>query len=390
MLDNLVTIKQIESYKNMLRIIGELSKLFNDGTKPFLYYRCHENIFCKYLDAENLAREDCSVDAKIGHLGIGLKTWVGSDLQKVAEFNNLRNRYDKLEGIELCKEVARLRNRRIQFTMDSHDLNEVTYHIVKRDKGVMNLMEHSFDMIDVDNIKLLENSRDGKNPKFTDGKHSYSFNNSKSTLFMYFDDLKLFDSINISINDDPFEILEKLDSTSNEAVFADNDIDYPQLCLKLYTTDRVTGQKVINRKSGLNQWNASGRKRDADELYIPYPSADRIRDPHFFPPRDENFNLTLPNGKVISAKVCQDGGKAIMSNPNKDLGHWILRDLLKVKEHEIVTMDTLEDCGIDSVVFTKIDSSNYKVHFGSIGTYENMYGNENSDDFEEEVENELF
>ena len=45
MLDNLVTIKQIESYKNMLRIIGELSKLFNDGTKPFLYYRAIENGF---------------------------------------------------------------------------------------------------------------------------------------------------------------------------------------------------------------------------------------------------------------------------------------------------------------------------------------------------------
>ena len=108
MLNNQITAEQIKSYKNMLRILGELSKLFNDGSKPFLYYRCHENVFCKYLNAENLAREDCSVDAKIGSMGVGLKTWVGNDLQKVAEFNNLRSRYDQLEGIELCKEISRL------------------------------------------------------------------------------------------------------------------------------------------------------------------------------------------------------------------------------------------------------------------------------------------
>ena len=305
MLNNQITAEQIKSYKNMLRILGELSKLFNDGSKPFLYYRCHENVFCKYLNAENLAREDCSVDAKIGSMGVGLKTWVGNDLQKVAEFNNLRSRYDQLEGIELCKEISRLRNRRIQFTIDSHGLKEIKYHIVKRDTGAMKLMEHSFDMIDVDNIKLLS-SRDCKNPKFTDGKHTYSFNNSKSTLFMYFDELKLYDTIRVSINDDPFEILEKMDGAYNEAVFAGNEIEHPQLCLKLYTVDRSTGQKTVNIKSGLNQWNAAGRKRDADELYIPYPSADRERNLNFFPPRDKNFDLILPNGKTISAKVCQD------------------------------------------------------------------------------------
>lgn len=379
MLNNQITAEQIKSYKNMLRILGELSKLFNDGSKPFLYYRCHENVFCKYLNAENLAREDCSVDAKIGSMGVGLKTWVGNDLQKVAEFNNLRSRYDQLEGIELCKEISRLRNRRIQFTIDSHGLKEIKYHIVKRDTGAMKLMEHSFDMIDVDNIKLLS-SRDCKNPKFTDGKHTYSFNNSKSTLFMYFDELKLYDTIRVSINDDPFEILEKMDGAYNEAVFAGNEIEYPQLCLKLYTVDRSTGQKTVNIKSGLNQWNAAGRKRDADELYIPYPSADRERNLNFFPPRDKNFDLILPNGKTISAKVCQDSGKAIMSNPNKELGHWILRDLLKVKERELVTMKTLEDCGIDCVVFTKISDNKYKIHFGPLGTYEKTYGQDSNDE----------
>ena len=44
-------VEQKENYKNMLKIMGKLSKLFSESNKPYLYYRCHENIFCKYFDA---------------------------------------------------------------------------------------------------------------------------------------------------------------------------------------------------------------------------------------------------------------------------------------------------------------------------------------------------
>ena len=61
-----------EKYKQMLKIMGQLSNLFSENECPYLAYRAHENIFCKYLEAENLARSDCSADAKKDRIGIGL------------------------------------------------------------------------------------------------------------------------------------------------------------------------------------------------------------------------------------------------------------------------------------------------------------------------------
>ena len=84
---------QRENYKKMLSIVGSLTQLFSESDCPYLAYRAHENIFCKYFEAENLARLDCSADAKKNRIGIGLKTWTGQDDQKVAEFGKLRETF---------------------------------------------------------------------------------------------------------------------------------------------------------------------------------------------------------------------------------------------------------------------------------------------------------
>ena len=63
----------------------------------------------------------------------------------------------------------------------------------------------------------------------------------------------------------------------------------------------------------------------------------------------------------MSAKICQDGGKALMSNPKKELGKWLLRDVLHLKEGELLTMEKLNRFGFDSVIITKIDSENFKI-----------------------------
>ena len=55
-------VEQRENYKSMLALIGSLSNLFADSETPMLYYRAHENAFCKYFEADNLSREDCSAD----------------------------------------------------------------------------------------------------------------------------------------------------------------------------------------------------------------------------------------------------------------------------------------------------------------------------------------
>lgn len=118
-------------YKKMLKLVGQLSNLFSESECPYLAYRAHENIFCKYLDAVNLARSDCSADAKKGAVGIGLKTWMGNDDQKVAEFGKLKKNYADLKGIDLVKKVAEYRNERIRVTKKMHGIEDMIYHVVK-------------------------------------------------------------------------------------------------------------------------------------------------------------------------------------------------------------------------------------------------------------------
>ena len=103
-----------ENYKKMLSVMGRLSNLFSESNCPYLAYRAHENIFCKYLVAENLARADCSADAKKDGIGIGLKTWMGNDDQKVAEFGKLKKSYADLKLMKfrilmLCLQVFLVR-----------------------------------------------------------------------------------------------------------------------------------------------------------------------------------------------------------------------------------------------------------------------------------------
>lgn len=361
-----------DNYKSILAIIGKLTRLFSESDCPYLPYRIQENAFCKYFNADNLARHDCSADAKKNNIGIGIKTWVGNDDQKVAEFDSLRKSYSHLIGIELVKKIAEYRNQRIKITKNLHGLNNLIYHIIKRTPQTMQIYEHAFDMIDIENISVINGRGYANNTYFTDGRHTYHFSLSKNTLYMLFNDMELKDTISVEILDDPYAFLMELNANlpeTRDIVVSSSTIDTTnKICLRLYSTRN--GKKVVFEKSGLNQWNADGRPRNANEIYIPFPSNDRTNNANFFPPREQPFNLTLPDGKVISAKVCQADGKAIMSNPNNVLGEWLLRDVFELPEGTIVTYEMLEIFGIDNVIFTKESELNYSVDFGEIGTYE--------------------
>lgn len=392
--------EQQEQYKLLLGMMGHLSNLFSESNSPYLAYRVHENIFCKSFQAENLARGDDSADAQKGAIGIGLKTWTGQDDQKVAEFGRLLPQYENLTGIELVRKISEFRNIRIRTTKNMHGISTMIYHVVKRVPNMMKILECSFDPVDIDNIELIPDRGTANNIYFTDHNHTYHFSNTKHTLYMIFDDMQEMDSFPVEILSDPYSLLvsaiyatnklQKPSSISPDIVFSplgdsstvnvelhgDVFVAPEQLCLKLYTrTGKNTGrQKYVQEKSGLNQWNALGRPRDPNEIYIPYPIEDRRRNENFFPPRDTPFNLRLPDGSIISAKVCQENGKAIMSNPNKVLGKWLLRDVFELPERTLVTYDMLVQFGIDSVVFTKHSDSDYSVDFSEIGTYEEFYG----------------
>lgn len=401
-----------ENYKEMLTIVGKLSRLFSTAEEPYLYYRAHENIFAKYFDVDNNARHDDSADAYSIEqgVGIGLKTWVGQDNQKVAEFGRLRPNYEDLDGMDLIQQIAEYRNTRIRTTINAHGLREMLYHIVKRTSGMMHIYESAFDYIDREHIVLDENRGNANNIYFSDGNHTYHFNKSKSTLYMIFDDMVLMDEFEVEIVDDPYDLLARVlgeERIEDEHVGVEGVVEafthrmerYRQLCLRLYATDR-NGQKYVPERSGLNQWNANGRARDVNEVYIPYLKEDRERSLDFFPPRDTPFTLILPDNTEISAKVCQRAyrklsdteyenlseeekriedekalvGKSIMSNPNKVLGQWLLRDVLQIQEGTVITYDMLRVYNIDCVVFTKISDRTYRIDFGELGTYERFYG----------------
>ena len=86
----------------------------------------------------------------------------------------------------------------------------------------------------------------------------------------------------------------------------------------------------------------------------------------------------------MSAKVCQDNSKALMSNPNSALGKWLLRDVLNLPEREMLTYDKLQAIGLDTVVIYKTDNKTYDIDFTRIGSYEKFL-NENGESGEEEA-----
>lgn len=127
----------------------------------------------------------------------------------------------------------------------------------------------------------------------------------------------------------------------------------------------------VPEKSGLNQWNAAGRLRHADEVYIPIPKWIHKSFPLFFPGRDIKFILKLPNNtKAMYAKTCQDGQKALMSDPNRALGTWLLRDVLKLMPREILTYSKLRDAKFDSVAILKEHPGIYRIEIRPIGSYD--------------------
>lgn len=364
-----------EYYKDTLALVGSLSRLFSTSDVPMLHYRAHENIFCDSFEAYNCSRDDKSVDAVKDRLGIGLKTWVNSSRndQKIAEFGRLKDTYEKLDGLELVKVISKYRNERIKITKNVYGLTDLIYHIVKRIHYGMEIYEAVFDEIDIQSICLLEDRGSKNNIYFFDEKHTYHFSTSKNTLYMLFEDMQYLDYCNVQILEDPIDALQTLKDYNFKAKdynpFAKENV----ICLRLYSTKK--NRKYIPEKSGLNQWNALGRERHENEVYIPFPSQDRKKHPNFFPPRDTAFLLHLPDGKDISAKVCQDDGKAIMSNPNKVLGKWLLRDVFELPPRTVLTYEMLKVFNIDSVVFTKINNNEYSIDFTELGTYEKWIEN---------------
>lgn len=365
-------------YVQLLQITGSLSNLFAETENPFIYYRAMENIFCKAFKAKNYARSDISVDAGKDNIGIGLKTFLqnnGLTFQKVAEFNRESYLLRGLDPEETIVKVATMRNERILSTQRICKLNNVIYHLLTRSAGYMGLYEEPMDLINIDKIR---NIKVKSTISFEDDKNEYSFNVSKSTLFKRFDTTSkyLLFGFDVNILEDPFEFLLKLDITKSDDINERTHDIVDSIVLPLYSSS----SHEVPLKSGLNQWNASGRKRDPDEVYIAVPAWIHRAKPSFFDYitddfKTASFDVTLPSGEVLSMKVAQQGGKALMSNPNKALGKWILRDVLNLPEGKLATKTMLDIIGIDSIMLSKHIDNTYSLDFLKAGSYEMFESN---------------
>ncbi len=363
---NLQTLEQQNLYKEYLQIIGSLSNLFSDSSTPYLYYRIAEKMFCKAFHARDLSRGDVSYDAQKESLGIGLKTFLrgnNKSIQKIAEFNKDKLLYDNLTLSKKIHKISNLRNKRLDFTNNLYDIEKSIYHCVIRDNGKFQIYEEEIKHINIESIKNIRQTK--SSIFFDDDIYEYSFSLSKSTLMKRFNTPQFLDTFSVDIIEDPLESLYSL-INQEQSIMSHTHIK-DTAYLPLYGR----GKKVFDN-SGLNQWNANGRTRNMNEVYIPIPKDFHTYKPNFFPNKDIIFTLNLPNKKQINVKVCQAGSKALMSNPNKDLGEWLLRDVFKLQAGELATNQTLYTYGVDSVRIDKINNTEYEINFAKLDSYENF------------------
>ena len=357
-------------YLRLLNKVASVSRLFSTSSKPYLDYRMAENIFCVAFGAENVSRSCVAIDAKIGTLGIGIKTFTGSPMQKIAEFDE---KIGELNGDPLHDAIviSRLRNLRLDATRDSYGVERFIYHYIYRTEGIVQIFEEPMDYINIDRIQIIKSNK--KTIKFSDGKNTYNFNRSKSTLLKSFKLNNPEAEVRVEFIEDPITALfGESGAVQSGAMSVETGSVAESVTLPLFSK---RGGRHVPEKSGINLWNASGRKRHPDEVEIRIPVKIKNANPGFFPARYEPFKLYLPDGRELNASICQDGDKAIMSNPNKDLGHWLLRTVLHLEEGELATIDKLDDLGIDAVIITKYPD-HYRMDFTFIG--------EDSEDGEEE------
>ena len=379
---NKQSVNKKDTYLQLLKATGALSNLFSENKAPYLVPRNVENVYCEAFGAKNLGRADCSADASLDKVGVGIKTFLhnnGRTLQKVAEFNKDAVLYRGKSEKDIVSTIAELRNERIEFTMRTYDLDEMIYHCVTRKPGKILIFEEPMHKIDTGSIHNVKVSNNGNSISFSDNLNEYNFNRTKSTLLKRFNMIQPIDEVEVNILENPYIELAKLfglNLSLTTKMQEQNHEDLEHVILPLFS-DRG-GKRHVPEKSGLNQWNASGRTRNPDEIYIPIPSWINKVFHGFFPPRDQAFSLELPDGEALSAKVCQDNRKALMSNPNKALGEWLLRKVMNLKHNELLTYDQLKNLGIDSVIVYKKTNNSFLIDFQEVGSY---------DSFEEEYNN---
>ena len=400
-----------EKYSGYLKAVGALSGLFSDNPRPLINYRTAEKLFNIQTGAKDVGRLDNSFDSKIDlspgvSIGVGVKTFTANNAsdtstEKIAEFSNPA--YLKLlsqqTGKKLAQTLSDFRNMRV--TSDALQLGirleQSYYHCLVRVPGAVVLHEEPYQLIKTQALHPT-NSRGKRisawpnNPAehlyFSDDLNSYTFLRGKNVLQKRFDLARNYTSrpIPIGILANAFDkiltafgggwISELSNETGGISSPASSPIESDRVVLPLYSP----GKMIVQSRSGLNNWNAAGRSRKFGEAYIPIPAVVHEVKPGFFPPKDTSFTVALPDGKRISAKVCQAGSKALMSDPNTALFQWLFELIdgsVQLAEKRLPNKnpyryEDLIRIGKDSVSISKssIRGVDYEIELVSIGSYE--------------------
>ena len=425
-------------YDALMRAMGKLSHCFSDGDIPYIQYRFVENVFARCVPgALNISRADNSFDVVVKDAtvayGVGVKTFVGpqnfaptgnhTKTEKVAEFtkDSQRGDFGKLSYEQLIQEVATLRNRRVNSDAIAQGvtLAQSYYHCLVRLPHRMFVHEESYDLIDLPSIvpcdsmgtelpRYQSNTKTSAMVYFKDSRNTYAYNRSKNTLYKTFDlgDLLTGQAIDVMQIADPYALLLQLEqfgttgpitSISTEAVtealtqtlasVSPTVVQDPRpyVVLPLFSVSKYDryGKYFVEKASGLNQWNAGGRARKFGEAYLSIPQWIHRQFPGFFPPRNVTMQLQLPNDRVVTAKVCQQNNKALMSKHNADLMAWLFSMIdggleeaqqrfnpLTRAKNRPYTYDDLLAIRKDAVAVLKNNDGTFSIEVMPLGSYE--------------------
>ena len=403
----------LQKYFEYVELVGSLSRLCSDNERPYIDYRTAEMLFCECvypeLQPRNLTREDTSFDATIiqsgKKIGVGVKTFVGQMVkgrykdEKVAEFTkkSQTGNFNALNDEAVALTVSQWRNEAIRVDAATYniDVSDCFYHCLIRIPGAVFCHEEPYPTIDV--AKIQPTDRNGNliasfanktqgTVYFSDGLHCYRYNRSKNVLYKRFYEKSFNNSVEhpVVIAPNPIHLLKNMLTANSMQLLVLN---------KTRSTDRrevVVLPLSVQAKSGLNQWNAGGRPRKFAEAYIPVPAWINEEYPVFFPKcvlngkeRGQKFELSLPDGSIVSARLCQQNLKALMSDPNEDLLHWLYRIIDGSFEQAEAkrfhpdtgknipyTVDDLIRIGSDSVGIIKNSSHSFELELLPLGAYD--------------------
>lgn len=298
-----------DEYKNMILAFASLTEVFsqksdNDSknSSPIINSKYQETVFQRTFNAVAEDIGNTSYDASICQTEktgeqkkylIGIKTFgINSKYQKVAQFKRNHDEWATIISdirtnanakteteinainehlyLKLAKKISVIRNKRIAssianlkgFSVANNEADpESVYHVLmpskKGDKPTIAVGETTYDMIDIDNIRIIgcTSKTSPTNFDFTDGNHIYRYTSADSQLLMEFNNENIVkEKWDVIYIEDAYSVFSKLasDIYGKKDVKADKQESYSWLI-----TNRNGEMELF---SGFNSFFAVGSK----------------------------------------------------------------------------------------------------------------------------------